>query len=105
MRVTIAHRKTKQAAIDAVDRAMQDAFQLLAVGPIAMTNPQKAWNGSVMTFSVTARMGLLQNPIKGTAEVTDTDITIDMDLGLLGKLIPEERVRTSVESGVRGLLT
>jgi len=58
-----------------------------------------------MTFSVTAAMGLLKNLIKGTIEVTDRDIIIDADLGLLGKFIPERDVRSALESRVRGLLT
>jgi len=29
-------------------------------------------------------MGLLSTPIKGTVEVTDRDLTIDADLGILG---------------------
>ena len=41
----------------------------------------------------------------GTVAVTDQDVTIDADLGFLGKLMPEEKVRTTVESRVRSLLT
>jgi len=57
-----------------------------------------------MTFSLTAKMGMLRNPIRGTVEVTDQDVTIDADLGILGRLFPEEKFRTAVESRVRGLL-
>ena len=105
MRVTVAHSKPKAEAVQAVDRAVQDVFQTLAVPPLVISNPQKNWNGSVMTFSLTAQMGFLKNAIAGTVEVTDRDIIIDADLGLLNRLLPEEKVRTVLESRVRGFLT
>ena len=105
MRVTIAHSKTKAEAVQAVDRAMQGVFQSLATPPLTISNPQKTWNGSVMTFSLTAQMGLLKNAVSGAVEVTERDVTIDADLGLLNRFFPEKKVRTMVESRVRGLLT
>jgi len=105
MRITIAHGKTKQEATEAVDQAIDAAFRDLSLGPLKFTDHQKSWKGSVMSFSLNARLGFLANPIRGTVEVTDRDITIDADLALLNKLIPEERVRTSIETRVRGLLT
>jgi len=104
MRVVINHRKTKAEAMKAVERAVQDALRALATGPLTITDTQKTWKGSVMTFSVTVKMGLLKNVISGTAAVTENDITIDLDLGFLGQFIAEKKIRTSVESSVRGLL-
>ena len=104
MRITISHGKTKAEAIAAVDRAVQDAFQSLAAGPVRITDPEKTWTGSVMRFSVTAQVGVLKNQVSGTAAVTDSDITIDVDLGLLGRLLPQENVRTALEGRIRGLL-
>ena len=91
--------------MQAVDQAMQDVFQGLAVAPIQIVNPQKNWNGSVMTFSLTAQMGFLKNPISGTVEVTDKEITIDANLGMLSNLVPEEKVKERLETRIRGLLT
>jgi hypothetical protein len=105
MRVTISHKKTKAQAIQAVDRAIDEVFGSAALGPVTVINQKKNWNESTMTFSLTAKMGFLTNPISGTVEVTDTDVTIDADLGMLNKLFPEEKVRATVESRVRGLLT
>ena len=105
MRVTISHKKTKAQAIQAVDRAIDEVFGAAALGPVTVINQKKNWNESTMTFSLTAKMGFLTNPISGTVEVTDTDVTIDADLGMLNKLFPEEKVRATVESRVRGLLT
>ncbi len=105
MHVTIRHHKTKAAAIQAVDRAAVDAFNGLANGPITITEPEKTWNGSVMTFSLVAKVGFLRNPIRGTVTVTEDDVTIDADLGMLARLIPEEKLRTPLESRVKALLT
>jgi hypothetical protein len=105
MRVTIAHSKTKAEAIQAVDRAMQDVFQSLPMGLLTISNSQKTWNGSVLTFSLMAQIGFFKNPVSGTVEVTERDVTIDADLGLLNRFFPEKTVRTMVESRVRGLLT
>jgi len=73
--------------------------------PLMISNPQKTWNGSVMTFSLTAQMGFFKNPISGTVEVTERDVTIEADLGMLNRFVPEKAMRTMVESRVRGLLT
>jgi len=105
MRITIAHSKSKAQAIQAADRAVEEVFRGLAMGPVTIVNHQKTWNGSVMTFSLTAKMGFLQNPISGTVAVTNEDVTIDADLGRLSRLLTAENFRAAVESRVRGLLT
>jgi Putative polyhydroxyalkanoic acid system protein (PHA_gran_rgn) len=105
MRITISHNKSKERAIQMVDQAIEDAFTGLALGPIQIVNQQKSWSGSVMKFSLTAKMGFLKNPVAGTVEVTDRDVTIDADLGMLNRFIPEDKVRTTVEMKVRGLLS
>jgi len=105
LRITVAHRKTKAQAAAAVDRAFVDLSNGLAVGPLTVTVQHQSWSGSTLTFSLVAQMGLLKNPIRGTVEVTDENITIDADLGFLNNLLPEEKVRNIVEMRVRGLLT
>jgi len=105
MRITIAHAKTQAQAIQAADQAVEEVFRGLAMGPVTIVKHQKTWNGSVVTFSLIAKIGFLQNPISGTVEVTDKEVTIDADLGVLSKLLPAEKFRATVESRVRGLLT
>jgi hypothetical protein len=73
--------------------------------PIQFVSERKSWQGSTLTFSLAAKMGLLSAPVKGTIEVTDRDLTIDLDLGLLGRLIPATKAREAISSRVRGLLT
>ena len=105
MRVTISHSKTKAEAMQAVDRAMDDLFRGFDLPAVTLLNPQKSWNGSVMTFSTTAQMAFMKSPISGTVEVTERDIIIDADLGLLNRFLPEDKTRELFESRIRGLLT
>ncbi len=91
--------------IQIVDGAFDQAFQGLIPGPITIADQQKSWQGSVMKFSFIARMGFIKNPISGTVEVTERDVTIDADLGMLEKLIPAQEVRSNLETRFRKLLT
>jgi hypothetical protein len=104
MRVTITHNKPPADVIKSVDRSIEEVFKGLAIGPIEVVNPQKSWDGSTMTFAMTAKMGFLNAPIRGTVVVTDKDVTIDADLGFLENLITP-RAKAELETKVRGLLT
>jgi hypothetical protein len=105
MRITVSHNKTKEEVKRAVDRSFDDLFRGAANLPVQLTNEQKNWQGETLAFACTAKMGFLSNNIKGTVEVTDKDVTIDADLGMLEKLIPASTMRSSLEGKVRGLLT
>jgi hypothetical protein len=105
MRVTITHNKPVQQVKDAVDHSMDQVFTGMGVGIVEFTDLHRVWHENTMSFSLTAKMGFIKTPIKGTVEIRSADLTIDVDLGLLDKLIPQETVRTGIESRVRGLLT
>jgi len=94
-----AQEAVPEARGKAVDREPR------AAPPVTIVKQQTIWNGSVITFSLTAKMGFLQNPISGTVEVTDKEVTINTDLGMLSKLFSADKFRATVESRVRGLLT
>jgi hypothetical protein len=104
MRITISHSKGQQQMIQIVDRAFDDVFRNALPGPLTITGQQKVWEGSVMKFSLIARMGFIKNPINGTVEVTERDVTIDADLGMLGNLIPARDVQSNLETRLRKLL-
>ena len=105
MRITVSHTKPKEVVIRSVDRSFDDLFRGVGSVPIRFVEERRNWQGSTLSFVVSAKMGLLSTPIKGTIEVTDTDITIDADLGLLERLIPAAKARAAVASRIRGLLT
>ncbi|MFL6417480.1 MAG: polyhydroxyalkanoic acid system family protein [Bryobacteraceae bacterium] len=105
MRITVSHTKSKEAVIRSVDRSFDDLFRGVGSVPIQFLEERRSWQGSTLTFSISAKMGFVNSPIKGTIEVTDTDITIDADLGLLERLLPATKARAAITNRIRGLLT
>jgi hypothetical protein len=104
MRITIAHNRSKAEIIDSVDRSFNEVFQGVSGIPVKLVVEQKSWQGSVLSFSLSARLGLLSTPMKGTVEVTDHDLTVDIDLGLLNRLVPEQTAREVIGTRIKGLL-
>ena len=104
MRITISHNRSKAQIMESVDRSFDEMFRGVAGLPIRLVLEQRSWQGSILSFSLTAKMGLLSTPIKGTVEVTDQDITVDADLGLLNRLVPEKTVREVIGNRIKGLL-
>jgi hypothetical protein len=90
MRITISHNRSKAQIIESVDRSFNEMFQGIAGLPVRLVLEQKSWQGSILSFSLTAKLGLLSTPIKGTVEVTDQDVTVDADLGLLNRIVSEK---------------
>ena len=105
MRVTISHNKPVDQVKTAVDHSIDQVFNGLAVGMVEFTDQQRAWHGDTLAFSMTAKFGFIKTPVRGTIAVGTSDIAVDVDLGLLEKLIPQQTVKTAIESRVRGLLT
>ena len=104
MRFTILHGKSRQEAVRIVDESFQDLFKGLPIPALQFTNQHRSWTGSIMTFALTASIGFLQNPIHGTATVTDRELTIDADPGLLEKLISRGKLKTTIEGSLHKLL-
>jgi hypothetical protein len=103
MRVTVSHNKPKEEVVRAVDRSFTTLFQGTGL-PLKLASHEKSWNGSTMSFSLTAKLGFISTPIKGTVEVTDREIIIDADLGILERMMPADKARDLISSRVRGLL-
>ena len=104
MRITVSHNKPKDEVVRAVDRSFDDLFRNSTAIPLRIVNEQRSWQGSTLVFSFNAKLGILSTPIKGFVEVTDRDVTIDADLGLLERLLPGKQAQRSIEQRVRGLL-
>jgi hypothetical protein len=104
MRITISHDRPKTEIIEAVDRSFNDLFKSSAQLPVKITVQERTWRGSILNFALTAKWGLFSTPIKGTVEVTDHDVTVDADLGLLNRFISENTARTVLTDRVKGLL-
>ena len=104
MRITVSHTKPKEEIMQAVDRSFNDLFRSTGSLPFQIVNEKRSWNGSTLNFSFEAKAGFLSTPIKGFVEVTEKDVTVDADLGLLEKLLPAKQTRDALEGNVRGLL-
>jgi hypothetical protein len=105
MRITVSHNRSKEEVIRSVDRSFEDLFQAIGGIPVRLVQEHKSWQGSTLTFALTAKMGLLSTPIKGTVEVTDRDLTIDADLGIFEHMIPAQKAQEVIGNHVRGLLS
>ena len=105
MRVIVPHNKPKQEVKQAVEQSIDRMFAGLANGPIEFLDHKKHWSAETLIFSFTAKMGFLRTPIHGSALVTEKDVTLDVDLGIFNKLIPEELARNRIGTQIKGLLT
>lgn len=103
MRITIAHNKPKQEVVDSIDRGFDDVFRMEGL-PLKLVLEQKNWQGSTMTFALSAKLGFMNSPIKGTIDVTDRDVTIDADLGMFERFVSEEKAREVLSTRFKGLL-
>lgn len=104
MRVTISHNRPKEEVIQSVDRSFNDLFQGIGALPVQLIQKHRSRQGSTLTFALNAKMGLISTPIKGTIEVTDRDLTIDVDLGILERMIATKKAQEMIADHVRGLL-
>ena len=105
VRVTVSHTRPKAEVMRAVDRSLDDLFRGLGTAPLQIVHEQRAWQGSTLAFSFSAKVGPVSTPIKGTVQVTDIDLTIDADLGFLERFLPAKQSRAAIEGKIRGLLT
>jgi Putative polyhydroxyalkanoic acid system protein (PHA_gran_rgn) len=104
MRIKIAHERTKPAVIEAVDRSFSEMFKGAAGLPVKLTVEKKSWEGPVLSFALSANMEFISTPIKGTVEVDDKEVTVDVDLGMLGRFLSEGAAKDMIERRVKGLL-
>ena len=107
MRLTVAHDSSKDEVKRAVNRSLDDIFHDAVNLPVKLVEQQRSWAADTLTFSLIAKMGplgLMSTPIFGTVLVTDHDLTIDVNLGLLERLIPADKARQVLSSRLKGLL-
>lgn len=106
MRVTVSHTKNPDEIKANIDRSFDDIFKGLPVGPVQLTDEQRVWVGNTLNFSFNAKAAFLAVPVKGWIAVEPKLITIEVELpAFLKNFLPEEKVKSAVESGVKGLLT
>jgi Putative polyhydroxyalkanoic acid system protein (PHA_gran_rgn) len=104
VRISVSHNRTKEEAVQTVDRTIDDLFKEAGALPVKLTVEHRSWQGSTMTFALTAKMGFMSTPIKGTVEVTDRDVIVDADLGMLGRFVNDKTAQQVLGSRIKGLL-
>jgi hypothetical protein len=94
MRIERPHQLGRAAAIQKIDSFADDLLRRPLPAGVAVSNPQKSWNGSTMTFSVKASRGFIAATINGTVEVTDSTVALDVNLPpMIRALVGEEQIR------------
>jgi hypothetical protein len=104
LRITLSHDRPKEELKQAVDRSLDELLRGIVVLPVQLLDARKTWEGNQLVFSFVAKTGFLSTPIKGTIDISDRDVTIDVDLGVWERLIPAAKVKEAVTERIRGLL-
>ena len=104
MKITIAHNRTKTEVMQTIDRSFDEMSKPNAGIPVQLAVKSKNWQGSVLNFELSAKMAMLSTPIKGTVEVTDTDVIINADLGMLNRFVSDETAAEMFGKRFKGLL-
>ena len=105
VRITVAHTKSKDEIKRLIDRSFDDLFRGVGNMPLQIVDEKRKWEDDTLFFSFGAKVSLITSPIKGTIAVTERDVTIDADFGLLEKLLPSAQTKATIETRVKGLLT
>jgi len=107
VKITISHGSSKDEVKQAVNRSLDDIFTNSVPLPVRLLPQTRSWSGDTLTFSLIAKigpMGLMSTPITGTVHVSDRQLTIDVNLGLLERLIPADKAREVLTTRFKGLL-
>jgi len=105
MIVIIPHGKTQQEAIVILDSAVENLF-LMGVGEqVRIVEPKKEWADSIMSFSLTGKMGFIAVPFSGTIAVDETHVTADCAVPpMVTNFFGEEKVMAGIQSKLREIL-
>jgi hypothetical protein len=104
VRIVVSHNRSKAEVVQAIDKGIDQALQEAAAIPAEVVVEEKSWHGSTLSFSLKAKRGFLSTRIKGTAEVSEKEVTIDADLGLLERLVSEDKAKEIIGSRIKRLL-
>ena len=103
----MSHGSSKEEVKQAVNRSLDEIFAKSLPLPVQLVQQRRSWGADTLTFSLIAKMGplgLMSTPITGTVHVTDQELTIDVNLGLLERLIPADKAREVLTVRLKGLL-
>ena len=105
MKVLEAHHSTEQAVKPIVDQGIDQLLAGAGGKSVQIVDQKKIWEGPVMTFSCTAKVGFISVPLAATVTVDDTNVTVDCDLPPMVKnFVGEDKVSAIVEENVRKMI-
>jgi hypothetical protein len=104
VKISISHERSIEEVKQAINRSLDDVFIGGSALPVKVAKERRAWQGDTLVFSLVAKIGFMSTPISGTVQVTNHDVTIDANLGLLERLIPATQAQQAVSSRVKALL-
>ena len=106
MTIIVPHHTTVEKAIAMVDKSANDLFEGAGGGAVELVDRKTSWNGRLMNFSLTARVGFISLPISGDVVVDDVNVTVHCELPAMVKtFLGEDKLAASVERKVRGMLS
>ena len=104
MRVVVPHGMTQEATMPIMDKAL-DKLLAGVGGSVQVLDQKSNWDGPVMTFSFTGKLGFIAVPLVGKINVEHTNVTVTMDLPpIVTMFIGEDKLRALVDENVRSLL-
>ncbi len=102
MRITVPHSQGREEAARTVEDTISNLLEAELPRPFHMTGMRKQWSDSKLQFQTAVAMGPLRMPVRGTVQVGDTEVVIEIELPpLLSKFIPEEKLKQAVEAKIR----
>jgi hypothetical protein len=105
VKVIVPHCTTVEEAIVLVDRSADHLFEGTGGGSVELVERKTNWNGPLMDFSLTARVGFISLPISGMVIVDEVNVTVHCELPALVKtFVGEDKIRAGIERKVRGML-
>ena len=104
MRVTIAHDKGQAEAVRRVNEGADKLFRSAGSAGVEIRDLQRSWDANTLSFSFTGKMGPFTAPIRGTVLVEEKELTVDVDLGIVARFLPEDKIRRDIEAGARKML-
>lgn len=104
MTVSVPHNTTVEEAIVIIDRSVTEIFEV--GGSVELIERARRWEGPLMDFALTARVGFISLPIEGRVLIDEITVTIVCELPPLARtFLGEEKIRAGVEDKVRRILS
>ena len=105
MKIVVQHHSTQENVIKKLDQA-SDKLMTIEIKNVRIEDQKREWNGPVMSFSLTAKLGFISVPLAGTMAVDDASVTMECELPPLVKnFLSEEKFRAIMENNVRALVS